>query len=309
MPRLKQIFNPTSYFRFIRNRLEERKFRLHPNLRGVAFSPPGHFLSPLLDIQQLGPNGSNLPFDGAEWWEHVDLLPDEQRSYYDDLLERFPVLPFPRQKTEGYRYFTENNWFPLSDAFTLSGIIRKEKPRRIVEVGSGFSSAVMLDTMDTTHAPVALTFIEPYPARLYSLFSPNDTSISKVIARPVQEVPLPVFDQLEAQDLLFIDSSHVAKIGSDVTFILLRILPRLKRGVLVHFHDIFYPCSYPAVWIREGRAWNESLFLRAFLVGNAQYQFVAFNSYAGYLFPDVFRERLPVFMDNAGCSLWIRKVA
>ena len=309
MPRLQEIFNPTSYFGFIKNRLQERRLRLQPNLRGVVFSPPGHFLSPLLDIEQLGPNGSNLPFDGEEWWEHVDLLPDGQRTYYEDLLERFPVLPFPQQKTEGYRYFTENNWFPLSDAFTLSGIIRKEKPRRIVEVGSGFSSAVMLDTIDKARLSAALTFIEPYPERLYSLFLPNDRSVSTVIARPVQEVPLSIFDQLEAQDLLFIDSSHVAKIGSDVTLILLRILPRLKRGVLVHFHDIFYPCSYPAVWIREGRAWNESLFLRAFLVGNTQFQFVAFNSYARYLFPDVFRERLPAFLDNAGCSLWIRKVA
>ena len=118
-----------------------------------------------------------------------------------------------------------------------------------------------------------------------------------------------MFDQLEAQDLVFIDSSHVAKIGSDVTFILLRILPRLKRGVLVHFHDIFYPFSYPLSWIREGRAWNESLFLRAFLVGNSQFQLVAFNSYAGYSFPEVFRDRFPAFLNKTGGSMWIRKVA
>ena len=309
MPRLRNIFNPNSYFRFIQNRLQERTLRLQPNMRGVVFSPPGHFLSPLLDIQQLALNGSNLPFDGAEWWEHVNLLPGEQKSYYEDLLERFPLLPFPREKIEGYRYFTENDWFPLSDAFTLSGIIRKEEPRRIVEVGSGFSSAVMLDTLDHTNGSVALTFIEPHPERLYSLFSPHDRSIATVIARQVQEVPLSVFDQLEAQDLVFIDSSHVAKIGSDVTFIFLRILPRLKRGVLVHFHDIFYPCSYPAVWIREGRAWNESLFLRTFLVGNPQFQLVAFNSYVGYVFPGIFRDRFPAFLNNVGCSLWIRKVA
>jgi predicted O-methyltransferase YrrM len=296
MPRLKTIFNPNSYFRFIKN------------LRGAVFYPPGHFYSPLLDIQHLGPNDSNLPFDGAEWWEHINLRPDEQRTYYEDLLERFPILPFPRQKTDGFRYFTENIWFVLSDAFTLSGIIRREKPRRIVEVGSGFSSAVMLDTLDQTHGSVAATFIEPYPDRLYSLLSLHDRSISTVIVGRVQEVPLSVFDQLEAQDLLFIDSSHVAKIGSDVTFLLLRVLPRLKRGVLVHFHDIFYPFSYPASWIREGRALNESLFLRTFLLGNPQFQLVAFNSYVGYLFPDVFRD-FPAFLDNTGGSLWIRKVA
>ncbi|MGO8733898.1 MAG: class I SAM-dependent methyltransferase [Terriglobia bacterium] len=309
MPRLKKILNPKSYFRFIQNRLQERRLRLQPNLRALVFSPPGHYNSPLLDIQSLGSDDSNLRFDGAEWWEHVNLRPGEQRSYYEDLLDGFPVLPFPHQKTDSYRYFTENDWFPLSDAFTLSGIIRREKLQRIIEVGSGFSSAVMLDTLDQTHASVAVTFIEPYPDRLFSLLSPHDRSIATVLVRRVQEVSLSVFDQLEAQDLLFIDSSHVCKIGSDVTFILLRILPRLKPGVLVHFHDIFYPFSYPAAWIREGRAWNESLVLRAFLAGNPQFELVAFNSYVGFLFPDVFRDRFPAFLNNTGQSLWIRKVA
>ena len=267
----------------------------------LRFAPAGH--------SEPWTNDSTLRFDGAEWWEHVNLRPGDQRSYYEDLLDRFPVLPFPRQKTDSYRYFTENDWFPLSDAFTLSGVIRREKPHRIVEVGSGFSSAVMLDTLDQTHGSAAVTFIEPYPDRLYSLLSPHDRFIATILVRRVQEVSLSVFDQLEAQDLLFIDSSHVCKIGSDVTFILLRILPRLKPGVLVHFHDIFYPFSYPAAWIREGRAWNESLVLRAFLVGNPQFQIVAFNSYVGFLFPDVFRDRFPAFLNNTGQSLWIRKVA
>lgn len=309
MPRLKTIFNPKSYFRFIRKRLEDRRLRLHPNLRGAVAFPPGHYHSPLLDIQGLGPNDLNLPFDGAESWEHVNLQPIEQRSYYEDLVERFPLPPFPSQKTDSYRYFTENGWFPLSDAFTLSGIIQKEKPRRIVEVGSGFSSAVMLDTLGHTHMSAELTFIEPYPDRLYSLLTPDDRSVSTILVNRVQEVSLSVFEQLESQDLVLIDSSHVAKVGSDVTFILLRILPRLKRGVLVHFHDVFYPFSYPASWIRQGWAWNESLFLRSFLVGNSQFQLVAFNSYAGNSFPEVFRERFPAFLDNTGGSIWIRKVA
>jgi hypothetical protein len=290
-----------SYFRFL--------FRIYPNLRGAVHYPPGHFYSALLDVKSLGPNDANLRFDGAEWWEHVNLRHDEQRLYYEDLLDRFPFLPFPSRKNDSYRYFTDNGWFQVSDAFTLSGIIRKEKPSKIVEVGSGFSSAVMLDTLSQTHASAALTLIEPYPDRLYSLLSPDDRSSLTVLAQQVQDVPLSVFDQLEAQDLVFIDSSHVAKIGSDVSHILLRILPRLKPGVIVHFHDIFYPYSYPIAWIREGRAWNESLFLRAFLVGNSQFQLLAFNSYAAHSFPEVFRDRFPAFLDDEGASIWIRKSA
>jgi predicted O-methyltransferase YrrM len=309
MPTLQKIFTPKSYSSFIRNRFQERRLRLHPNCRGAVRFPPGHFYSPLLDIEGLGPNDSSLPFDGAELWENIDLRPREQRFYYEDLLDRFPPPAFPRQKTDGYRYFTENLFFPPSDAFTLSGIIRKEKPRRIVEVGSGFSSAVILDTLCQTGASIALTFIELNPERLYSLLSPHDSFKPTVLVQPVQTVSLPVFDQLEAQDVLFIDSSHVSKIGSDVTFILLRILPRLKPGVFVHFHDVFYPFSYPASWIREGRAWNESLFLRAFLVENPRFQIVAFNCYAAYSFPEIFRERLPGFSNNTSGSIWIRKVA
>jgi hypothetical protein len=150
--------------------------RLQPNLRGAVWSPPGHFYSPLLDIQSLGPAEPAMPFDGVECWEHIDFRPSEQRSYYEDLLDRFPFLHFPRQKTDHYRFFIDNPWFVLSDAFTLSGVIRKEKPSRIFEVGSGLSSAVILDTLSHTDRSATLTFIEPFPDRLHALLSSGDKS-------------------------------------------------------------------------------------------------------------------------------------
>jgi predicted O-methyltransferase YrrM len=309
MPRLKNILNPRAYLWALRKRLEDRRLRMDPNWRGAVTFPPGHFYSPLLDIQSLGPDDSALPFDGAEWWEHVELQPSEQRSYYECLLENFPPLPFPSQPVPHYRYYTKNRWFPISDAFTLSAIIQKEKPCRIVEVGSGFSSAVMLDTMDHAGMPTKLTLIEPHLERLDTLLQPEDKARVSILDREVQKVPFSVFDQLEAQDILFIDSSHVIKVGSDVSFLLLRILPRLRSGVIVHFHDVFYPYSYPAEWIREGRAWNESLVLRAFLAGNAKFQVMAFNSFVGYSFPEMFQERFPAFMEETGGSIWLRKIA
>jgi hypothetical protein len=313
MSRLKTLLNPKLYSRFVRDLRRARRLFLQPNLWGVLAFPPDHYYSPLLDIESLGPNECNMPFDGEECWEQIELRPDDQRSYYEDMLDRFPLLPFPSQKTRNYRYFIDNVWFTLPDAFILSGIIRKEKPRRIIEVGSGFSSAVMLDTLEQTHESAQLTFIEPFPDRLYSLLSPGDKPSSTILAKRVQEVPLSLFDQLEAQDVLFIDSSHVAKIGSDVTFLLLRVLPRLKPGVLVQLHDIFYPFTYPISWIREGRAWNESIFLRAFLMRNPDFQIMVFNSFARHSFPKIFRERFPGFLnDTAGSSassIWLKKVA
>ncbi len=309
MPSLKSILNPKSYLRYVRRRAREFRHRRRPNTKGIDFSPPGHYYSPLLDLHSLGPQDTSFPFDGPENWDHLDLRPAEQRAFYEDLLERFPPLPFPARKSDSHRYFTENKYFIPSDAFTLSGIIRKERPKRIVEIGSGFSTAVTLDALDAGRASALMTFIEPYPERLHSLLKDSDRANSTILAKPVQECRLEVFDQLEAQDLLFIDSSHVAKIGSDVAFLFLRVLPRLKPGVIVHVHDIFYPFSYPLAWIHQGRAWNESLFLRAFLLGNGQFQVMAFNSFAAHTFPDVFRSRFPIFLDNPGGSIWIRKVA
>jgi predicted O-methyltransferase YrrM len=307
MPHLKKILNPGSYVRLFRRRLQDRRLRLHPNLRGAATYPPGHFYSPLLDIENLGPDSPGLPHDGAEYWEHVDLRREEQRAYFVDLLERFPP-DFPRERTAPRRYFSVNTWFPPADAFTLAGVIQREQPKRIIEIGSGFSSAVMLDTLAGTRECV-LTFIEPNPGRLYSLLTDDDRGRATILVKGVQDVPLETFEQLEAHDLLFIDSSHVAKVGSDVTYLLLRVLPRLRPGVLVHFHDVVYPYSYPALWLREGRAWNESLFLRAFLIGNAQFRVVAFNAFAAQAFPEVFRERFAVFLRSSGSSIWLRKMA
>lgn len=169
MPRLKNLLNPRAYERSIWSWLHARQCRFQPNLRGTLRCPPGHYYSPLLNIASLGRDDLGLPFDGYECWEHIRLRRDEQRSYYEDLLENFPFLPFPADKTEGYRYFTKNNWFHLFDAFTLSGVIRKEKPKRIVEIGSGFSSAVILDTLERTQHSAQLTCIEPFPVRLKSL--------------------------------------------------------------------------------------------------------------------------------------------
>jgi len=311
MPKFSSFFRLEPYRRFLTR--TTRRFVLAPrwNLRGAAFYPPGHFYSPLLDIASADGKSSHFPYDGAEYWEHVSLRSDDQRQYYEQLLEFSTLLPFPTHEEPRCRYFSGNDYFPVADAFALSAIIQKEKPRRIVEVGSGFSSAVILDTLERVTADVdrpQLTFIEPFPERLHSLMREVDSRMSRLLIQPVQEVALTVFEELSANDILFIDSSHVAKVGSDVTFLILRVLPCLQPGVIVHFHDIVYPFSYPAEWLREGRAWNESLFLRAFLLLNNAFKVIAFNSYAVQVFPELFRNRVSEVLENRGGSLWLRKV-
>lgn len=130
------------------------------------------------------------------------------------LLAQTHPLPLPDAPEPKWRYAALNECFVFADAFALAGQIALERPRRIVEVGSGFSSAVMLDARDHLAYPLDLTFIEPYPERLQSLFRPGDRESCRLLVEKVQNVPLDVFTSLESGDFLFIDSSHVAKAGS-----------------------------------------------------------------------------------------------
>jgi hypothetical protein len=115
------------------------------------------------------------------------------------------------------------------------------------------------------------------------------------------------FENLDENDVLFIDSSHVAKIGSDVNFLMFEVLPRLKPGVIIHLHDIFWPFEYPQSWIDEGRAWNEAYLIRAFLQFNEAFEVLLFNSYLGQRQGDLVRGIMPRFMRTTGASLWLRK--
>lgn len=161
---------------------------------------------------------------------------------------------FLKNQTAGHRYYYQNIWFSYSDAIFLYSFLRKYKPRRIIEIGSGFSSAVMLDTIDAVFSEKPeVTLIEPYPDRLMSLLTQEDKEQVTVFDKKIQDVSLDLFSSLEEGDLLFVDSSHVVKCGSDLQFILFMILPILKPGVFVHFHDVFHPFDYPTEWLKEGR--------------------------------------------------------
>ncbi len=191
-------------------------------------------------------------------------------------------------------------------------MLRHFRPRKVVEVGSGHSSAVMLDTNEAfLDARVDFTFIEPFPEnRLNSVLRAQDKEIAKIIPDFVQNVPLSIFAELDENDLLFIDSSHVSKGGSDLNYLIFEVLPVLKRGVLIHFHDIFYPFELPDKWVLERKwYWNENYLLRAFLMYNDSFEIVNFNSYLVVNLEKWFAKYKPYSLNKtkeAG-SIWLRK--
>jgi predicted O-methyltransferase YrrM len=247
-----------------------------PNRRFLAY-PPGHFASPLPDHANIERDHPLLTATNST--PGVELYTVEQLELLKSFGELCREMPFPTQPTPGFRYYYENEFFTYGDAHYLFGIVQKFQPQRVIEVGSGFSSALLLDLRERSASKPQLTFIEPYPTRLNQLFSPGDRASSTLIEKRVQDVPCDVFQKLQANDLLLIDSSHVSKIGSDVNYLFFEVLPRLRPGVLVHIHDIFWPFEYPKSWYDLGWAWNEVYLVRAMLAGGSRYRVVAFPSY------------------------------
>lgn len=268
-----------------------------PNRRFLAY-PPGHFASPLPDHAAVERDHPRL--STATELPGVDLRVPEQLRL---LKEIAADVPFPERPTPGFRYHFENAFFTYGDAAYLFGLLRHFRPRRVIEVGSGFSSALMLDVRDRFDVKLDLTFIEPFPTRLNALLTATDREHVTLIEKPVQAVPVDLFRQLDANDVLFIDSSHVAKIGSDVNYLFFEVLPVLRPGVLVHVHDVFWPFEYPKAWYDRGWAWNEAYLLRAMLTGGGRYRVRLFPSYLEAHHAEAVRAVLPVAMKRAEATL------
>lgn len=273
--------------------------------------PPGHYYSPLpkWPQEQIGAlNKSSI--------KGIDLQIDSQlirlhhfACYAEDLPESWDTSSYPSD----LRYNFNNGLFTYGDAVVYYCILRDLNPKRVVEIGSGWSSALLLDVNNVFfNHTVSATFIDPDTSRLDPLLRSEDRVT--IIKAEVQTQPLTIFKALEKGDILFVDSSHVGKYGSDLLFIIFKILPELAPGVIVHFHDIPWPFEYPKVWFEDGRAWNEAYILRALLQDNSTWRIYFFNSLIESLFPIEYDAALPIAMKRpaspltiGNSSLWIEK--
>jgi len=269
--------------------------------------PAGHYYSPIPDKDEVvAYNNSRKP--QLEELPGIRINNDQQFRILNQYARYYEDLPFPEKQKQQSRYYYDNSFFLYSDAIFLYSFLRMHKPRRIIEIGSGFSSAVFLDTIDRIYSePPDITFIEPDPVRLKQLLHSKEDMHFRVIEGKIQDIKFDIFSSLGAGDLLFIDSSHVVKCGSDLHILFNDILPRLSDRVFVHFHDIFYPFDYPPEWLEQGRYWNENYFLRAFLSYNAEWEIYFFNSYVALAFNDFIREKMPLCIKDSGGSIYIQR--
>ena len=153
-----------------------------------------------------------------------------------------------------------------------------------------------------------ITLVDPALDRLTSTFEWLRSPGARLLNQKVQDVSMEVFDRLEANDILFIDSSHVSKTGSDVNHYLFRILPRLKTGVLVHIHDILFPFEYLEDWVlKEKRSWNEAYLIHAFLQFNPAFKVIYWSNFAWHRLHEALARLMPLCLENEGGSLWLQR--
>jgi predicted O-methyltransferase YrrM len=241
--------------------------------------PPGHYYSPLPSLEEISARRAILwPEPPPSRLGGIDTRDADQLLLVSELARFHDDQPFGDEPGAN-RYGFRNDFYGPAEGIVLYCMLRHLRPSRVVEVGSGFSSALMLDTRDRHLPDIDFTFIEPNPAPLQRLLTEQDRVQVQLLVQQVQDVPLDVFSQLGAGDILFIDSSHQMKLGSDVNDLLFRVLPALERGVYVHFHDIAWPFEYPQQYAMRGGAWNEAYALHAFLQYNNRFEIALWPGY------------------------------
>ncbi|ANU08617.1 class I SAM-dependent methyltransferase [Paraurantiacibacter namhicola] len=230
-----------------------------------------------------------------------------ERFDYAEELSQFAAAPQP-----GLAFHYGNGNFGEGDADALYAMIRTLKPRRLVEIGSGFSTrmaaAAIAHAARTDDAyRCDHTCIEPYEMRWLEELGVN------VVRERVEDVDRGIFDSLQAGDMLFIDSSHVIRPFGDVLTEYQRIIPRLAKGVVVHVHDVFTPRDYPERWLREERRlWNEQYLLETMLAHSPRYRVLLALNWLHHAHPERAAAAFPGLArrpDAEPGSLWFEVAA
>ena len=267
------------------------------------FVSSGHFYSVIPKIDGEYVHNFNFIYNGIDYNDegHLEILKN-LKNVLADFDEQFGFPLSAKTRSEDIHnslcnfynkqlienkpgsYYLMNGAFEWMDARMLYYFMKELKPNKIIEVGCGNSTRLMVDINKKFNLKTNLTCVEPYPEQYLNIL--HDNNDINLIQSPIEKINLNLFTELEKDDILFIDSSHVGKIGSDVLFYLNKVFPILKSGVYIHIHDIFLPFEYPESWIKGGRFWNEQYFLYNFLQYNDKFKVIFGNSYASIKFKD-----------------------
>jgi predicted O-methyltransferase YrrM len=260
--------------------------------------PQGHYHSPVADLREVRDEARHAQLwpaqpretPGLAWRDEAQVALCRDVFAHQERLDLAPVAT-----GDPSTYFAANGQYPPLDAWILEAMLRHLRPRRMIEVGSGFSSLITARVnREFLDGALDFTCIEPFPRD----FLAGVPGIDLLVEQKVQDVDLDLYAGLGNGDVLFIDTSHTIKTGGDVPWIFHEILPRLADGVVVHVHDIFLPREYPELWVSDGWGWSEQYLVHSFLLFNDVFELTfgarwmiehhqdllhsAFPGYAGY---------------------------
>ncbi len=291
--------------------------RLFPLFEALGFHiTRNSFYEPIPDSRTL----NNKLWQNPSELIGIDLNEQGQLRLLSDFASKFKNeydrLPLNwDQNLKPYEYYINNGCFESGDGEILYCMIRYFKPKRIFEIGSGNSTylsaqAILKNKEEEKNYECELVVIDPYPNNTVQTGFPG---LSKLISKKVQDIPWQEFKNLEENDILFIDSSHVLTIGSDVQYEYLEILPRINKGVIVHSHDIFSPAEYPKYCVlKQHIFWTEQYLLQAFLAFNDSFEVLWAGNYMHSEHLDDLKTSLSSYrLDKSWAgpgSFWIRRI-
>ncbi len=273
---------------------------------------PVHFYQPIPDLKEL---------EKRNIWDKISKMQGikfDDKIFIENLekLSKYAVeCVWSEEKTHNEHAFYVNNYcFSYSCAAMLHSVIRQNKPKRIIEIGSGHSSKIIRDAIQKNKTEgffcEQYIIIDPYSPVVLESFDSNTI----LIKEPVETIDINLFKSLEKDDILFIDSSHVCKIGSDVNYEILEILPILQQGVFIHFHDIDLPYEYPKTYATKPNFrmfWTESYLLQAFLSFNSAFEVYLPMKYIHGKYQKLYQAFYPNVQNHAlwsSSSFWITRI-
>ncbi len=263
---------------------------------------PARFNQPIPDTQSLAETLWTRPSGliSIDMNERAQLELLRSFSNFRDEYQRFPTEPTGKHD----QFYLGNRLFDGVDALLAYCMVRHFQPRCVIEVGSGFSSLVM-GRAAAKNGNAPLVCVDPFPREFLREKFPG---LQTLVERNVQQIDLEFFSQLHSGDILFIDSSHTVKIGGDVNYLFLEVLPRLSPGVIVHVHDIFLPFEYRRDWVLdEFRFWTEQYLLQAFLTFNSEFEVLLANYFLSHYHEEALKSAFPDLDRWIGGSFWMRR--
>jgi len=275
---------------------------------------PISFYSPVPDIDDLIRRdvwGKKTEMAG------IDFRVGEQLRLLKNLGETFgKECDWPAERSRDDRqFFVNNSSFSYGCAASTHSFIRNFRPKRVIEIGSGMSSLIISEAVMRNRAetgfPAEYVIVDPYPGEVVRN---GLNGLDRLVESRVELLPPSFFSGLEEGDILFIDSSHTVKIGSDCNYLYLEIVPSVPPGVILHVHDIGLPYEYPRAYATSEtfrQFWTEQYILQAFLSHNAQYEILLAMNYLMTEHPGLFESSFPHYDKErhqyTSSSFWIRR--